>query len=394
MENQPIKVGMYNPYFLPYYGGCELATCHLSKELIRFCDVKIYTFNWVPIFRKKKNYGFNLSSKLPEKEIISGVTVYRTPIINLPFIKDFSVKLIKDVSASDVDILHFQGVHRLFSRWLLQKATRKKTRILTTHAFHEVIGILRRATNLWISPFFTKSLSDMDHIIALSKTDAKLLLSLGINKTKISIIPNGIDHEKFDKRRQFVERNGKIKILCVARFAPNKNYESLIYALSKLSTHLDIEAYFVGNYEGYNYFQQIVSLVKKKGLEKIVKICLSLDDPAVVDCYLSCDLFVLPSRMETFPLVILEAMYAGLPIVSTDVGDIPDIITNGINGFIVAPDDSEELYRKCLTLLGNKKMRRKMGTVNKETAKKYAWKNIALSTFTLYQKLLESKPSR
>jgi glycosyltransferase involved in cell wall biosynthesis len=385
---------MYNPYFLPYYGGCELATYNLAKELMTFCDIKVYAFNWIPSFQKKKNYGFSLSSGLPKEEIVNGVYVHRNPITNLPVVKDFSIKLIKEVSSSDVDVLHFQGVHRLFSRWLLQKVAKKKIKILTTHALHEAISILRRSDNFWISPFFIKSLHNMDHIIALSKTDVNLLLHLGIHKNRITVIPNGISPDKFVKRRQFVERNAKMKILCVARFAENKNYESLIYVISKLINHLDLEAYFVGNFSDHKYFEKVRHLIKKEGLERVVKICLSLDDPAVTDCYLSCDLFVLPSKMETFPLVILEAMYAGLPIVSTDVGDIPDIITNGINGFIVAPNDSEELYRKCLILLGNKKMRQKMGTVNKETAKKYTWKNIALSTFTLYQKLLESKRSR
>jgi len=393
LKNQKIKVSMYTPLFLPYYGGTEMATYYLAKELMSYCDVKVHTFDWVPPLDESKNYGFNLSSKLPKKEIVEGVCVVRYPFTNLPIVKNFSVEMIKDLSFSNSDIVHFQGFHRLLSRWLLQKAVKKKIKILTTHAIHESVEILSQNTKFWVKPFFVDSTRTMDHIIALSKFDLKLLLNLGIPRDRITIIPNGIDPKKFEKRRNFVERNGKLKILCVARFAQNKNYESLIYVLSKLKDHLDVEAYFVGNPDDYKYFKKIVYLVKKNGLEKVVKIAVSLDDPALIDCYLSCDLFVLPSRMETFPLVILEAMYAGLPVVATDVGGIPEIIEHEVNGFIVPSNSPEELHRKCLLLLQNKNLRDRIGTANRETAEKYTWSKMARSTFNLYHRLLEKHNS-
>ena len=380
---------MYVPSFLPLRGGTELATYHLAKELLRSCSIRIYTFNWIPAMDKKEGYGFKLSSELPEKETVEGVRVYRYPIVNLPIVKDFSVKLIKDLSYSDTDIVHFQGAHRLLSRFLLQKAAYSKIKVLTTHALHEAIAILRQGNNFLFNPFFVKSLKNMDHIIGLSRMDRKVLLNLGIPKNKITVIPNGIDPKKFQKRRQFVEKNDKIKILCVARFAKNKNYESLIYALSKLKNRLDVEAYFIGDFDSYEYFRKIVSLVKTEKLEKIVKIGLSVDDAAVTDCYLSCDLFVLPSIMETFPLVILEAMYAGLPIVATRVGGVPEAVEDGVNGFLVSPNDPEQLYRRCLQLLKDKSMRNEMSIRNSEAAQNYTWNKIALSTYNLYQQLIE-----
>jgi len=389
LQNQNIKIGMYVPNFLPLRGGTELATYYLAKELKASCDIRIYTFNWVPTIDRREKYGFDLSSELPKNETIDGICVHRYPITNLPVVKSFSVKLIKELSSSDVDIVHFQGAHRLLSRWLLQRATNNKTKILTTHALHEAIEILSRGNNSVATPFFVKSLKNMDHIIALSRVDLKSLLDLGIARNKITVIPNGVDPKKFDKRRKFVERNDKMKILCVARFAENKNYESLIYALSKLRNRLDVEAFFIGDFDNHEYFRKIVDLVKMEKLEDVVKIGLSLDDPAVIDCYFSCDLFVLPSTMETFPLVILEAMYAGLPIVATRVGGISDIVEDGVNGFLVSPNDHEQLYHSCLRLLKDKKMRNEMGTKNKETAENYTWSKIASSTHNLYRQLME-----
>ena len=121
---------MYSPNFLPLRGGTELASYYLAKELLRSCNIKIYTFNWIPTIKRKQGYGFKLSSEFPEKETIDGISVYRYPIANFPVIKDFSVELIKDLSSSDVDIVHFQGLHRLLSRFLLQTATYSKVKIL------------------------------------------------------------------------------------------------------------------------------------------------------------------------------------------------------------------------------------------------------------------------
>jgi len=368
-----------------------MATYCLTKELMLYCDVEVFTFNWIPSFNDSKNYGFNLSSELPKEEIVDGICVSRYPFTELPIVKSFSVKLIKNVSFSDFDIVHFQGLHRLLSRWLLQKTLEKKIKIVTTHALHESARILEQGTNRLMYPFFIDSLKDMDHIIALSRIDLKLLRHLGIRKDRITVIPNGIDPRKFEKKRRFVEGNDKLKILCVARFAQNKNYELLLSVLNKLKDRLNIEAYFVGKPDDYKYIEKIVGIVKKNRLEKVVKISLSLDVPALIDCYLSCDLFVLPSVMETFPLVVLEAMYAGLPIVATRVGGIPEIITNGVNGFLVLPSDPGELYRKCLSLLKDKEMRNKMRIANRETAEKYTWSKIALSTYDLYQGLLEKR---
>ena len=67
----------------------------------------------------------------------------------------------------------------------------------------------------------------------------------------------------------------------------------------------------------------------------------------------SADVFVIPSRTEGLPVVLLEAMSAGLPTVATVVGGIPEVIEDGVDGFLVPPNDVEQLSRKILELLGN-----------------------------------------
>jgi glycosyltransferase involved in cell wall biosynthesis len=391
MKSGKVKVGMYTPFFFPVLGGTENATYNIARELKAFCDIEVYTFNWIRTSGEEKSYGLHMSCELPEREMVNGVCVHRHAVTNLPFVKNFSATLIKNISFSDIDILHFQGLHRLLSRYLIQKTVRKKIKILTTHALHESIKIVMQSKHKFlVNSFFMASLKNMDHIIALSELDLRWLIYVGFPRNKISVIPNGVNPEKFDTRKNFVEKNEKLKILCVARFDKNKNYESLVYALSKLKkSNTDFEAYFIGSISNSEYFEKILTLIKMNSLEKFIKIGASVDDPALIDCYLSCDLFVLPSTMETLPLVILEAMYAGLPIVATRVGGIPGIIKNGINGFLVPANDPELLYEKCLQLLKDDKMRKEMRDTNKKTAKDYTWRKVALATYNLYQKLME-----
>lgn len=389
MNGGKINVAMYCPFLLPYYGGAELATLNLAKNLKNLCNVKLYSFNCTPDLNLNTKFQLRLSSGFPGQEIVSGVNVLRYSVVNLPIIKNFSAKLIEDVRSSDADILHFQGVSRVFSRLLLEIAAKKKVNVLTTHGLQESTELISQSRfGILSNTLFARSLKRLDHAIALSSTDAKLLANLGLRKDRTTLIPNGIDITKFEKRRDFVEKDEKLKILCVARFAENKNYEVLVEALSKLREKIKFKAYFVGSVTDIRYFKRILNLIKKNKLENFISVEPSLDDPALIDCYLSCDLFVLPSNSETFGLVVLEAMYAGLPVVATCVGYVPEIIRNGINGFVVQKNDSDALCHRCLQLLMDEKMRKEMGAVNKEVSMSYSWPKIASSTYDLYQRLL------
>ena len=84
------------------------------------------------------------------------------------------------------------------------------------------------------------------------------------------------------------------------------------------------------------------------------------DKTALSNIYRYCDLFVLPSRSEGIPKVLLEAMGYGLPILTTNVGGIPDVIQTGINGVMVPPDDVNALGEGIITILTNSNFRKKL----------------------------------
>ena len=84
------------------------------------------------------------------------------------------------------------------------------------------------------------------------------------------------------------------------------------------------------------------------------------------------DIFILPSYNEGLPMSILEAMSYGLPVISTPVGGIPEIVKDGVNGYLIFPGDNEALAEKIELLAKNKELRLRMGQENyKLVSQKY-----------------------
>ncbi len=102
---------------------------------------------------------------------------------------------------------------------------------------------------------------------------------------------------------------------------------------------------------------------------------------------LAFDIFVLPSRSENLPYVILEAGFAELPIIATRVGGIPEIITNGENGVLVKPESSEEIFSSLVLLAEDGKLRARLGAAAKEKVlKDFSIKKMAEETFEVYSR--------
>lgn len=376
---------MFLPTFFPHFGGTQLAAYNLSRELTaqNLVSLKMYTFYKEGLFNSKEEKDSWHTSQKAEVQILK----YHS--IGWPKIKDLSIKSMLDLKSSNEDIIHVQGAHRPISLFLLEKMLKDKITILTTHTLQESVSILlRKKFRPLIYPLYIKTLKNLAHIIALSQMDVNLLLSMGLKREKITVIPNGIDERKFKKRRNFVNKNNKIKILCVAQFNRNKNFEAVIQVVERLSKTFDLEVYLIGALKDEEYLRNILHMVKNTNLEEIFIFGVSVDDAALVDCYLSCDLFLFLSYMETFPIVILEAMYAGLPIVATRVGGIPEIVKEGVNGFLVSPDNIQEICVCVSNLLKDFRLRKEISTRNKQIAKSYTWSKVAIATSHLYQRLI------
>lgn len=108
------------------------------------------------------------------------------------------------------------------------------------------------------------------------------------------------------------------------------------------------------------------------------------------DIYAIADLFLLPSEYESFGLAALEAMAAGTPVVATNAGGIPEIITHNKNGFLSDIGDVENMSQHAISLLGNNHMLETFGTAARKQAETFDIHNVVPQYESLYKKVLKS----
>jgi len=116
------------------------------------------------------------------------------------------------------------------------------------------------------------------------------------------------------------------------------------------------------------YPERVEQFVAEHQLSDCANFLGLLDVQTMMDEYARCSLLVLPSRQETAPVVILEAMAAGKPVVATDVGGVRDLIENDVSGFVVPAGDVDQMAQRIGQLLKDEDLRERMGQRGKEIA--------------------------
>ena len=162
-------------------------------------------------------------------------------------------------------------------------------------------------------------------------------------------------------------------MLFVGRFAPVKGVEYLVRALALLraeSPQLTVVG-DTGYYAGYG--REIASLARALHVADCITYRGVVRDPRqLVQIYEEADIFVLPSLWETAPVALVEAMCCGLPVVATNVGGIPEKVTDGVESFLVPPKDQEALAKAIRQLVANPEMRHEMGKNSLEKSREFS----------------------
>jgi glycosyltransferase involved in cell wall biosynthesis len=170
---------------------------------------------------------------------------------------------------------------------------------------------------------------------------------------KVHVIHVGIDVGKFPFREARGDENPprerrEWRVLSVARMDRDKGLDYLIRAVASLKDRIpDISLTLVG--EGPEK-PALEALATSLGIEHLVRFTGPLEHDQVVREYGEADAFVLPSFWEGIPVVIIEAMAVGVPVVATNITGIPELITDGQSGFLVPTADSEAIARSLAQL--------------------------------------------
>ena len=241
-----------------------------------------------------------------------------------------------------------------------------------------------------------KLMKRSDALIAVSMYTKKELTEFyDIDEEKIHIIYNGVDVQKFKpnkdraglRRELELEEKQKI-ILFVGRLYQRKGLGTLFQSISKVVQNFK-DAKFVISGEGFRQNKEkLLKLAEKLKIENSVLFVGYFPDEKLPDLYAASDIFVLPALYENFPFAILEAQATGLPVISTKVGGIPELVTNKKNGLLVEPANSEQLTEEIMILLQNPEFAEELGKRARQLVEeKFACPLITNEVVDLYSKI-------
>jgi glycosyltransferase involved in cell wall biosynthesis len=233
-----------------------------------------------------------------------------------------------------------------------------------------------------------------DKLIAISNYTKKQIVDYyNINAELIPVIYDGIDSHSCDFTVEEIETTSELlgvkertMILFVGRVDdPRKNLNALLNSLHSVLKKTDAVLVIVGKGDQ----KEAKDISKSLGISNNVVFTGFVDENYLQKCYLLCDIYVCPSKLEGFGLTLLEAMAAGKPIVATNVGAIPELIQDGINGILVKSDDIDGLCSAICKLLENEKMADEMGKMNIEKVKNFSWDTCAHRVLEIYNESLD-----
>ena len=231
-----------------------------------------------------------------------------------------------------------------------------------------------------LNPFFYQVLAGealkADQICVASTFTKKSLVFAGVPKDKIKVIPYGVNHNLFSSTTK-KQKIGKVKILFCGQFVHRKGISYLYEALKNLSPqHYELHIVTRGEYHQNTLTMFLNSLN--------VRLYSNLSSSALIKLMHSSDLFILPSLYEGFGHVILEAMSAGLPVVTTVNTAGYDLITDNHDGFVGPIRDTEFLREKISFFIENRETLIEFGQNAAMTAKKYTWESFRKKIVEFY----------
>lgn len=336
----------------------------------------------------RDNLALKNNLTLTEPDCIYNVPFYRSPF-DLRNIKAYK-QLKKIINENDYDVIHCNTpVGGVLARLASKKARKKGTKVLyEAHGFHFFKGGSKKNWLLYypIEKLFSKY---TDVLVTINKMDYALAKEKFATK-KIEYIPGaGVNLQQFlnvqttgDIREELgLDSTAKI-VLSVGELNKNKNQQAIIRAIAKIA---DKEVHYVIAGNGPKE-EELRKLAKKLQVEERVHFLGYRRDLPYI--YQSADVFALPSYREGLGLASIEAMYFGLPIITSNRHGINDYSITGVTGYKYAPKDYDGFAEGLTTLLNDAELREKMGDYNKGFAQEFSVEKSVSRMQEIYGELL------
>jgi glycosyltransferase involved in cell wall biosynthesis len=384
-----MRIAVFTDSYPPYVSGVSSA---VDNQTIALAEQGHQIMIFCPRYKKGQK------SVSPHKNI----TVKNLPFsLSFPGYKDFKIaipsglKSIKSVKRFDPQVIHIHTEGGAGWEGLLCGRSLDIPVISTSHTFLAHPKYLKhiRMANLKMAEKFTWNYCLLFHnraklVICPSKAMAKELKNHGL-ETKTRVISNGMGLEKFmhQPNKKLVSKynldNNKINLVYVGRVSVEKSLDLVIKAISKINSN-KFKLTIIGSGPD---IKKLKKLAKKLKVKNKTNFTGRIQHNILINSGFlkAADIFVTASKTENQPVSIMEAMAAGLPIVSVKALGIPELVKHKQNGFLAEPDNTQEISKYLEQLINDPKQRKKMSEKSLQMIKKHSLENVAKQLIKAYK---------
>ncbi len=364
----------------PTFGGSGVLATELGKALAD----KGHIVHFITYQQPVRLTGFQTNLFFHE------VRVPTYPLFDYPPYETALASTMVDVIRNHhLDLLHVHyAIPHAAAAYMAKKILEQEGRhipVITTLHGTDITLVGKDKT---YAPVVTFSINQSDAITAVSQNlKEETYLNFDIQKD-IEVIHNFVDVERFSKKpidafRKVIAPNGERILMHASNFRKIKRVADVIYVFNKVRKQIPAKLLLVGDGPERNMCEQ---LTRELGLDDEIRFVGKQQD--MEEIYTIADLFLLPSEYESFGLAALEAMAGGAPVVSSNSGGLPEIITDGDNGFMSDVGDVDSMSRNALAILMDDVILNQFKKHARNTANRFDIQNIVPKYEALYERCL------
>lgn len=227
-------------------------------------------------------------------------------------------------------------------------------------------------------------------VIALTPRTAELLVGRGIPADRVHVIPSGVDPTRFIRPQpDLLWDIPRPRVVFIGRLHAQKDAAAVVTAAGNLPSTVHVVLVGDGPQRA-----DLEALTDRLGIRGRVHFRGFVPAPEVPGVLAGADVFVMPSRYEELGSVLLEAMSAGVPIVASATGGVPDVISEGVNGLLVPPGDPLALAAAVRRILGAPELARRLRARACVAVARYDWHLLADQVLRVYEQVVRTPRRR
>jgi phosphatidylinositol alpha-mannosyltransferase len=353
------------PYFPPDLGGVE----RMAEQLA----MRVAARRKVTVLTSSSGQPHQIPPEYPPTMEVRRLRTFR--VAQIPFMPRLASELLRTPRGSIVHV-HVSQAYAPEVVWLVSRLTRRP---FVAH-FHLDVAPSTRLGPMFLlykKVVLARVLRAATRVVVLSREQAQLIENTyRVRTRRISVIPNGVSPEFLTIVRRPDLRQGPLRLLFVGRLSPQKNVPRLLEALAQV--HSDVELAIVGSGPDEG---DIEARIRLMGLEN-VRMVGAQHGAALHDWYGWADALVLTSEQEGMPLVLLEAMAAGLPIVATDVAGVRATVGDAA---LVAEPTAEGVAAAVDRLASEPELRDELSDRGRERVRAFEWDRVVDAIENVYR---------